>query len=360
MRRVSLNWLKPGEKLARPICEANGQVLLNSGVTLTRDYVKALRRRGITHVFVDDRIFRDVIVEDLVRSETRKHATKTIKRAFKRVQSQGVEAVNPEEIARSIDLMIEEIIKKPDISYSLIDIKSTDDYTFEHSVCVCILSLVMGRTLNYSEKQLQALGMGAILHDLGKMNVPYYILNKPGKLGPEELDIVKKHPVDGHRLLRSRMDFHTIVPEIAYCHHERWDGTGYPRGLKGKEIPEYGRLVSLADVYDALTSDRPYRQKMLPHEACEIIMAEADRQFDREMVETFLYSVAAYPNGTIVELNTKERGVVSGQNLRFPFRPVVKVWDQKNKQTYTRNLLKETTVFVTRILDELPNFGQTS
>ena len=195
--------------------------------------------------------------------------------------------------------------------------------------------------------------MGAILHDVGKMNIPFEILGKPGKLTEEEFEMVKKHPEYGFQLLKN---IHTVSLHVAHCayqHHERIDGSGYPRGLKGDEIHELGKIIAVADVFDAVTSNRVYRNAMLPHEGLEILYAGAGNQFEVSIVEAFRRAVAIYPMGLTVELNDDRKGVISGQNIGIGDRPIVRIIEEMGnplQESYEINLKNQPHLIITRCM----------
>lgn len=167
-----------------------------------------------------------------------------------------------------------------DLLNLLTDVCSYDQYIFTHSLNVTLYSLAIGMHLKLSTKNLETLGLGAILHDVGKMKVPAEILMKPGKLTEEEFEEIKKHSEEGFRILRNVQTIPLLVAHCAFQHHERLNGSGYPRGIKGNEIHEFGKIIAVADVFDAVTSNRVYRQAMLPHEGLEILYAGAGSLFE--------------------------------------------------------------------------------
>ena len=178
-------------------------------------------------------------------------------------------SLNVMPVRNSVCKMIDELMDVSDTMVNLQDLKSNDQYTFSHSVNVCVLSLITGISMKYGEEKLRELGIGAMLHDVGKTRIPSEILNKPGSLTAEEFDIIKKHTSYGYELLKKSKELSTYASYIALTHHERYDGEGYPLGLRGEELHEFARIVSIADVYDAITSDRVYKKRSNINEAVE-------------------------------------------------------------------------------------------
>jgi HD-GYP domain-containing protein (c-di-GMP phosphodiesterase class II) len=210
------------------------------------------------------------------------------------------------------------------VMVQLSNIYSTDNYLYAHSVNVGIYSAALGMALGLNRDQLLDLGIGAMLHDIGKTQIPLEILNKPGKLTDEEYTMMKDHSMLGYEMLKEHPDIPLISAHCALQHHERLDGTGYPRRLKGSEIHLFGQIVGIADVYDALTTNRVYRQAYLPHEALELLFTSTG-QFDSELIRKFRDNVAIYPLGLTVTLNTGEVAVVVDINTKFPHRPILRV-----------------------------------
>ena len=187
--------------------------------------------------------------------------------------------------------------------------------------------------MGWANSKLMELGMGVMLHDVGKIKIPENILNKKGKLTPEEYEIIKKHSKFGFEILRRTHDLSLLSAHIAFQHQERWDGSGYPRGLKETQIHEYGRIAAIADVYDALTSKRIYRTAKQPYEAYEYMVAKSGSEFEPSLInKVFKRCIAPYPTGTGVRLSNGQRGNIVRQNPEFPTRPFVRITHQRESR----------------------------
>lgn len=243
--------------------------------------------------------------------------------------------INTQSARELADRLSENIIKNENAMVWLTLLKNRDEYTLLHSINVAVLSLLFGRFLGLTEEELRPLALGALLHDIGKMRVPKTILNKPGSLSLDEHAIMKRHPSHGHKILSGHRDLHPAVAEIALSHHERFDGSGYPRGLKGKAINQYALIVSIIDVYDAVTSDRAYHIGISPHEALNMMYKVAATCFPRELVEAFIQCLGIYPIGSLVELDSGEVGVVMTVNRRHQLSPVLTMVLDRNKNPVT-------------------------
>lgn len=224
-----------------------------------------------------------------------------------------------------VQTTIQEIIMNKEILNSLCDLRVYDEYTYAHSANVMSLSLLMGVTLGYPIDKLRMLGIGALLHDIGKNLVPDFILNKPGKLTEAEFAVMKTHPEKGLRLVQNHRWATPEIKGIIMHHHEKWAGGGYPYGLKGNDIPEMARAVAVCDVWDALISNRVYKKGMPPNQAYKIILDSMDTHFERRMVWAFQNFIVPYPKNAHVLLNSGEIAKVHSVNREDPTRPVVEL-----------------------------------
>jgi len=205
----------------------------------------------------------------------------------------------------------------------LTNMKSRDEYTSIHCMNVCILAVSFGRSLGMEKAELEILGLGGLLHDLGKMRVPLEILNKPGKLTFEEFEIMKTHPMEGYNMLKEQNDLPADVLDIVKHHHERLNGKGYPSQLSGENINMMTRIVAVVDVYDAITSDRCYHDGISPYEALANMYEWAKKDFGKEMIEKFIKCLGIYPIGCVVELNLGHVGIVVSASDKTKLRPIV-------------------------------------
>jgi len=231
-----------------------------------------------------------------------------------------------------VEDFVQACFKNSNLVASLSRLKDFDDYTFTHSLNVSVLSISLGKRLGMNANELRELGIGALFHDLGKMKVPQSILNKPGKLTDEEFEIMKSHPQLGYEILKNDK----IIPKNALnCvlqHHERADGSGYPNNLSESNISKLGKITSIVDVYDAITSDRVYHKGMAAHEAIKLIFSWSGKRFNKILVKFFVDIVGIYPTGTLVLLNTGELAIVFEVNRDEPTRPKVIIITDENKK----------------------------
>lgn len=355
MRRILVEKLKEGMVLARTLHSYDGNVLLNAGIILKNSYISKLKELDIRELYVEDEISSDIVVTDVITEETRFEARINIKNAMDSIRYGRTLDVKP--VRDSVCKMIDELMGMQDTMVNLQDLKSNDQYTFSHSVNVCVLSLITGISMNYDEGKLRELGMGAMLHDMGKTRIPNEILNKPGELTEEEFDIVRKHTNYGYEMLKKSQMLSTYASYIALTHHERYDGGGYPLGLKGREIHEFSRIVSIADVYDAMTSDRVYRRRVNINDAIEYLVGMGDHQFDYNIVKIFIEHITTYPPGTCVLLNSGEKAIVVDVNKKYPSRPIVRMLTDRDghglREPVEVDLTKKNTLIISETIDDI-------
>jgi HD-GYP domain-containing protein (c-di-GMP phosphodiesterase class II) len=224
-----------------------------------------------------------------------------------------------------VDDIVESLDRHPDALLSLVRLKNADEYTYVHSVAVCALMVSLGRQLGLSDAQCREAGMAGMLHDLGKAVMPQDVLNKPGKLTAEEFEVIKQHPMRGYELLVDGADVSDGMRDVCRHHHERVDGTGYPDRLAGDNISLLARMGAVCDVYDAVTSDRPYKAGWDPAQALSQ-MATWQGHFDPVVFQSFVKSVGIYPTGSLVRMSSGRLAVVLDQHPTALTKPRVKVF----------------------------------
>lgn len=355
MRHVPIDMVQPGNVLARSIYTGDGRPLLNTGVQLTVGMLSTLRRLGVTMIYIQDKRFQDVVVEEVVSEETRREALVNLAVAVQCIQ--GGKEFDTKVMSQTTNAIIDEMIKNRKVLINLTDIRTMDNRLFVHSLNVCILSVVVGINMRLNRNQLTDLAIGALLHDIGKIEVPESVKKQEDEELPADLANDEKHTWRGYKRLRKKNDISIIAAHCALQHHEHIDGSGYPRGLKEEEIHQFAKIVAVANEYDNLISGDEDRLPMLPHEATEVLMSLAGKSFDHEIVIQFLRAIAVFPTGMSVRLDTGQVGVVVGQHKGLPTRPVVRVFTKEDGEWESHNvkevdLAQETTVFIKKVLQE--------
>ncbi len=232
-----------------------------------------------------------------------------------------------------VEEISQSITRNPGALLSLARLKTKDDYTYLHSVAVCALMIALGKQLNVEDDLLQSLGMAGLLHDIGKMAIPDDILNKPGRLTDPEFDVIKTHPVRGWEVLKAADDVDDIALDVCRHHHERIDGNGYPDRLSTEDLSLYAKMGAVCDVYDAITSNRSYKDGWEPADSIRKMAEWKNGHFDEAVFNAFVKTVGIYPTGTLVKLQSGRLGVVTDQSTKSLLTPKVKVFFSSNAKT---------------------------
>ena len=230
------------------------------------------------------------------------------------------------EAATLVDEISSSVTRNPGALLSLARLKNKDDYTYLHSVAVCALMIALGRQRGFEGEELRSLGMAGLLHDVGKVGIPEEVLNKPGRLTDEEFEIIKQHPVKGWEILKASYDVDEMALDVCRHHHERVDGKGYPDKLSGDALSVFARMGAVCDVYDAITSERCYKEPWEPAVALSKMAEWREGQFDELIFQSFVKTVGIYPTGTLVKLHSGRLGVVTDQTDAGLLKPKVKVF----------------------------------
>lgn len=379
MELLSLGRLKPGMILAQDVYIESepASAYLRRGVALSDTIIDRLYDVGVKKVYIDDGTYSKAVVFtpivpralrgkiELEQStpaekapaassihvptpppivQTAKHATvfRPVPTVDSRLRSSAISSLehtfsqilvnengilgssqSHEDMEEVVDDLVFTITRDTKALVNISDLKSYDDYTYHHSLSVAVLSIAIGNHLGLSGKQLNQLGLAAILHDVGKTAVPVELIRKPSRLDEQEFKLVKTHSEAGSGYLISTAVGDHNLWEAVLCHHEKLDGTGYPNNLKENDIPLWSKIISVADVFDALTSQRPYRIPMQPADALEYIMGGIGTAFDYDIVQSFMRKLDVYPTGSCVQLSTGEIGLV--MNNEMALRPVVEI-----------------------------------
>jgi len=319
LKKIHVNSATEGMRIARDIFSPSGRLLIPEGFVLKPSFISKLKEQNIEYIYVFEEKKDSFVVEEVVYHET-----------FRAIQDLMITAKNDGIIDVSlakevVNDVVEKIIEDEDIFLKIVGFRDVDNYTYFHSVDVCVFSSLIGKIIELNIKQIEDLALAALLHDFGKIKVPFDILNKPAKLSDDEFEEIKKHTFYGYDIVRNMSDVTEEIAVAVLCHHERLDGSGYPLKLKGDKIPLYAKIIAVADVYDALTADRPYKKKMIPTKAADYLIKYSSIHFDGVIVSKLLKQVVQYPKGCFVVLNTGEIGIVYEENPFNKTRPIIKV-----------------------------------
>ena len=348
MRLAPLSEVPNGVMIGRDVLAGEDRApLLRAGVALNPDYREGLLRAGVHAVYIDDHSSAGIAPPSPIISEsTQALAVQAVADTYAEAQAalasrrslslDVVQSLNP-----VLELMLTEVGQHGDAAVALRDMCAADAYTFQHSIDVTALGMMLGARVfaadgwggalggadrSQIDERLLVLGMGLLLHDIGKLAVPGAIINKEGPLTRAERELIEQHPQAGFDLLADGA-WSPLVKAVVLRHHERWDGSGYPGGLRGNEIHLMARIASVADVFDAVTSERPYAPARPSHEGIRIIASGAGRQFDPRIVNIFCETVAPFPSGVEVQLSDGRRALVVRIGAEALDRPLLRVLD---------------------------------
>ncbi|MGM8215323.1 HD-GYP domain-containing protein [Bacillaceae bacterium W0354] len=361
MKVIKVTELKQGDILAKPIVDSYGRVLLQKDIELTDRLIKRIQDFKLNLIYIKDSFSEGIAVENLISDELRIKYVNELRStfaAFEKYSNGHQSRFVLEQSFSSIEETIKEIIpiiKSNDHIFSIIsNVFVYDNYLYHHSLNVAFYTLVLAKELQLDDEEMIEIGIGALLHDIGKVKIPEQLLNKPGKLTPLEYEVVKEHTTYGYQLLKEIPNISETIISCAYEHHERLDGSGYPRGVRQSEINDFAKIITVADVFDAVTSDRSYRHAYPPQVGLDILYAGSGTKFSKEYIEIFRKHISIYPNGMFVSLSDGRAGIVAKQNKKISDRPIIRIVEEEGKllpknKIYEIDLAKELNVVITNV-----------
>ncbi|MFC5702502.1 HD-GYP domain-containing protein [Cohnella faecalis] len=340
MKLVDIELVEPGHTLGKSIFSANGTVLLSIGVQLTVFMISTLKRLGVTTVYIDDPLYRDITPEEVLSEETKRAVIHQMSETFEALRSG--KTFSAKAISQTVDQMLDDVLTNQSVLIHLDDIRTADNAMFLHAMNVCMISSMIGLNMGLNMIQLKELAIGALLHDIGKLNAPEV---QEGRM---------HHSWRGFDLLKHKWEYSLLIAHVAFQHHEAVDGTGEPRGIGSDEIHLYAKIVAVANYYDNLLfhQETPGRS-LLPHEACERLNAMSETKLDHEVLVHFMRIVSIYPNGVSVRLSNRLIGIVVGQHRGLPGRPVVRIIDKDGDSSAAKeiDLAQHPTLFIESVLN---------
>ncbi|HWE09623.1 MAG TPA: HD-GYP domain-containing protein [Solirubrobacteraceae bacterium] len=354
MRLIRVDWVLDEMELARDIPSAalGAAPLLKRGVRLTRALAARLASHGVRAVWIEDDMGDGIVPAQPLPDHVRTATELAVGSCLDAARSVAADLNNLpartfEQLERAAEGMMRALAECPAASCAFDDLATADSYTYSHSVRVATLGLLLGQRIDRIDgwidfrgqlrhdrmvERMTQLAMGLLIHDIGKISVPESILNKPGSLTEREWELIKTHPAAGVSMISD-----DLVSPLTRCvvrdHHERWDGLGYPAGRGGEEIHPFARIAAVADVYDAITADRPYRSAAPPHIGVRLVREGAGTQFDERIVEHFLRVAMPYPVGYTIAMPDGSPGVVVGVDPEEPEYPVIRHRDAGGQLT---------------------------
>lgn len=358
MRLLSVHVLQEGMILGRTIWNEASRPLLQKGVVITGSIIRRLKQLNVQYVYIEDKLSDGIEIKELVTRAERNRAVQTITKSFESLKDVNAKKASylldqySKELKGIVEDLLQSVLNSDEMLTVLTDAFLYNEYIYEHSFQVSLYSIAIAKEMGHSYEDIRLIGIGALLHDVGKILVPNEILLKPGRLSNEEYEEIKQHARYGFDILRNLHSISLIVAHCAFQHHERLDGSGYPRGLVDFEIHPFAKIIGVADVFDAITSDRVYRVKMLPSDAMEVIEAGSGTIYCEAAVNALKRAVTLYPNGTTVRLVDGRRGVVSKQNSHLSARPFIRIFEENGEilsVTYEIDLAEHTLVEIGQV-----------
>ncbi len=333
MRLVGVETLKIGDRLGKSVFAESGRLLLAKNVKLSLQLIKKLKKHNLHYIYIEDALSVGIESREMIDTEVMLKSVNTVKNTMeslvkpaKKGAKQGVIPMASYEAVQSVvKSLIQSIEEHEDLLYTVTELMGTDMYTYKHSVNVAVLSILTARAMNYEPQVVEKIGMGALLHDIGKIQVNNELINKSTALEPDEFQEIKRHSAYGYEMIREDVILSSYTKQIIRLHHEKLDGSGYPLGNTEESIPEYVRIVTICDMFDAMTTDRAYRQRMPIYKALEILMTEGVSKIDASIYARFIENICIYPPGTGVRLSDGREGLVIDYRSLYPSRPRVRV-----------------------------------
>ncbi|MBI9012800.1 MAG: HD-GYP domain-containing protein [Clostridiales bacterium] len=329
MRRLSLENVKLGMVIGEDIFNNFDVMVVSSGSIINENIYKLIKRMDLLDILIVEKSIegekRVVVVENNVQ-KTYDDTVQSFKNLFNNVKF-GKQIV-ADELTDILAPMLDQVNSNKLLAKSLWQIEACDEYTYDHSVTVSMAAALLGKWMGLGENDINDLATAGLLHDIGKCNIPDEILKKPDRLTEEEFKVMKTHSTLGYLLLKNGKGFNDSILSGVYQHHEKFDGNGYPNKLREDDIHQFGRIIAVADVYSAMTSNRVYRSKMSPFQVAKLIMEYSFGYLDPVAVSIFLSNVGNFYVGTVVKLNNGLIGQIVMSNKAEPYRPLLKVDDE--------------------------------
>lgn len=335
IKPYALGEVQPGMEIGRMVLTPDDKVILSEGTIITDSMLKGLQFWNITTVFIKQALSAEPNLDFSIPETAGQKkfyadydsTVSVVKDSFAKIRFfKEVPLITMQKLASDA---IEPLINSAGVINHMNLVHRQDDYTFHHSVNVAIICGVLGKWLGYTGKEWQDLILTGLLHDIGKTQIPLEILNKPGKLTTAEMEIMQQHTTRGYKLLHEKKEIPNGVIHGILQHHERFDGSGYPLAVPGEQIHKYARIIAVADIYDAMTSDRVYHRKVSPFAVAEMIVGEMFKKLDPEIVTIFLNNVRDYFVGNIVELSDGRQAEVIYLGQFMAARPIVVTEDNE-------------------------------
>ncbi|QIB70148.1 HD-GYP domain-containing protein [Aminipila butyrica] len=328
---VQTNQLKPGMIVGQTVMnEVSVVPLLQTDQKLTIRYIRRLRALNIPGIYIKTKYSEDIIARGFVDPVLKQRITTDLKSVCRNfVSKSAITSQMANTLINVSSSLMDHILSKDEYILNMVEIKTFDNYTYSHCINVASLATLIGIQLGYSRVSLQELTSAGLMHDFGKLEIPIGIINKPSSLTTDEFIVMKNHPTLAVNKLKSSMKISLTVLDGIASHHEKYDGTGYPNGLKGANIPLCGRILAVADVYDALTTARSYRPAWQTKDTLDFMASNSGTHFDPDILNAFFKTISVYPVGTMVRLTDDSIALVIKNTPGCMLDPIIRILSSK-------------------------------
>lgn len=355
MRSTNVTYQLIDSYLGKDVFDEYGNLLLGKNVKLTASLIDKLIDSEIYFVYIEDEFSKGIKVEGILSQKQMIHSVQQVKRVLLKVtepSKKGVQKMIRDEDIHLVEDLVKELIKLLEDSektlFTVVDLMSADMYTYQHSVNVAILSILTCRSLGYDYTLTKHIAMGALLHDVGKALVKDNLIQKKETLSDSEMCEVKSHVNYGYNLIKEDISLSGYTKQIIRLHHEKRDGSGYPLGMKETEIPDFVRIVTICDMFDAMTSNRIYRKKMPVYMVLDILLAETVYRLDPVIYQMFIKNICIYPPGTGVRLDDGRLAIIEKYNKFSPTRPIIRLFEDEtgDRKQHSVDLTNNRVLFI--------------
>lgn len=313
MRYVKIEQCKQGSIIAKDLFDQNLRLLIAKGKILSDNYINKIRNIGISGIYIEDKESEGININSIIPDQLKNDIIKNL------------QDINLDKIHDNAIGLVDCIASSDSFCNEFINMKTYDNYTYEHSLSVAVYATMLGLFLDFHMEELVNLAMAGLLHDIGKLLINKDILNKNGKLSDAEYDEIKKHTTLGYNQIKGYKTISATVKTGIYQHHENEDGTGYPLGLENDKIYKFAKIIHIVDVYDAIISKRPYKEAKTSSYALKYLIENKGTMFNTEYVDAFVKIIPAYPQGTTVKLNDGRYAIIAQNTYGNSFMPIIKI-----------------------------------
>lgn len=357
MRLIGIDFVKPQSILGKDVYDRKLNRLVRAGAKVSERLINNLKESGMRYLYIEDEISKGIEIESIIDDTVKLKAVNILSDIISPdFRNKSVDPSLIQELNKIIDDIVDASNTYRDRLYFTTELLGSDMYTYNHSIEVAVLSVLIANSMGFNQVMMHRIGLGAILGDIGKARVPEEILYKKGKLTPDEFNSLKAHTIHGFNMLKECMELTPTTRQIVALHHEKLDGSGYPNGFSGDQIPMTVRIVTMCDIFNAVISDRVYNSRKSIDDALELLRIASVTKLDRDVLLHLNQVVAIYPPGTLVRLTDDRIAMIVKTRKNMPTRPIVRIIEGGTVVGEV-DLMDELTVF---IKESISNYGHTS